>query len=280
MNNIPTATTPTPATRSRRRRSPLLALAAALAFAGPSAFAADNPVESVRDMAAQWLALERQQQQIAAQWQQEKQALALRVELLSREREQLQGAIASHDDSDDAIAEARAELLRAQQALEDEQGRVADLNRYLRHLARTLQPSLPPPLARTWADQLEQDLPPDNPSAALQRHLELFGMLDDFQQATTLAEGEIDRGESGRLHVRQLYLGASHAWYISANGEHRGTGRASASGWVWEENPALDPDNLLEAMAMLESRGRRGLISLPVALSDSDDALAGVRHEP
>ncbi|MFV0276410.1 MAG: DUF3450 family protein [Parahaliea sp.] len=252
-----------------RRSMPALLASLLLAATTPAVLAAtaSSPLGDARELASQWLALERQQQQISQQWQQEKAQLELRIDLLTREREQLQTAISSHDGEDDAVAEARAELLVGQQALEAEQLAVGEFTRYQQHLAQALLPSLPPPVASAWRERIDSLGEDDKASSTLQTYLELFGMLEDFQRLTTLTQGLIALDDGRELYVTQLYLGASHGWYISADGAHRGTGYAGREAWIWQEDHSLDPAALRVAIDALENRNPAALVSLPVRLA-------------
>ncbi|WP_116367814.1 DUF3450 family protein [Parahaliea mediterranea] len=262
----------------RKQGRRLLPWALVIAAAGQQA-AADNPTREARELAQRWLTLEQQRQQISTQWQREQQQLALRLDLLIRERDQLRSAISSHGGEEDAVTDARAELLARQQELEAEQAEITRLTRHLEDLSQALLPSLPPPLASRWRDSLAS-ASDDNPSATLQRYLDLFGLLDDFHNVATLTEGLIDNPDGGQLHVQQLYLGASHAWYISADGSRLGSGRATTEGWVWEQDERLDPAQLRAAITQLERSGQGELVHLPVTLAPADgQRLAGVNHE-
>lgn len=276
---------PHPASRpgSRRLARPLLLvlLAAALAAICQGTLAA-GPTAEVRDLAARWLAVEQQHQRLVGEWEREEPQLALRLELLEREREQLKTAIAGHAENTDSVEQAREELLRAQQRFEAEQARIARFSEDLKHRATALQPRLPPPLARAWQARLDELPEDDNPSTKLQCYLDLFSLLEDFQRVATATEGPITLPSGQTLHVRQLYLGAARAWYVSADGANRGTGYPGPGGWVWEADPALDPGLVATAIEMSDGRGGHQLLSLPVRLDTAGGgaSIAEAGREP
>lgn len=250
----------------------------------PLAGNAQPPVSNdIRAMTESWLAIERQQHALAGQWQQEKQQLEMRQQLLQEEQQRLRETIASHAHDGDALEEARLALLEEQNALEREQQLVDQMVERLRQRINALHPILPPPLQEAWNGKLRNIAQSGNQNSRLQAYLEMFTMLRDFQNMISVHEGLIITGSGQTLQVQQLYLGASRAWYVSTDGQHRGAGMAGTDSWQWQEQAEVDPAAIRQAIAMTESNNDLSLVSLPISLNKqnmADISSPGVHDAP
>lgn len=215
----------------------------------------------------QWLTLEQQQHQLQQDWQLRKQSLQQGVSLLQAEQKQLQQLLQHNNKQHDAVDEKRTALLAQQQQLEQQQQQGASQISGLLQQVQQMQPQLPPPLQQLWQQELH-NLPADaDSSLQLQRLLFLLGKLAEFQQRLSLDEMTISTPQGQQVRVRQLYLGASQAWFSSADGSFTGIGYPASSGWTWQFDDTIDSAVVLQAIAMLEKRAQAELIRLPIQLS-------------
>lgn len=241
---------------------------ALLLLAAPGLHAADDPVATVDDLVRQWTGLERQHELLQANWRQDKPVLEQQVVLLEREISELTQVLEASEQEQGAVEQRRLDLLQEQTRLEQEQ---AALDAALQQASlglQALQPQLPPPLVDAWRDQLPrlQD-PLLNASERLQLVLELLGQLDDFQQKVSLNETVMRLADGNDYLVKQVYLGLSHGWYVTADGRFAAAGMATTAGWRWDEiSDAGESAEVGRIIAILERRQNPELISIPLRL--------------
>ncbi|PCJ18685.1 MAG: hypothetical protein COA96_16595, partial [SAR86 cluster bacterium] len=105
-----------------------------------------------------------------------------------------------------------------------------------------------------------------NSNVQLQTLLEMLTQLEDFQQRININEDIINFPDGSEILVKQLYLGISHAWYVSADGQFAGYGQSQADGWAWLNETEVDATTVQRAIAMLERNVDVQLIELPLIL--------------
>jgi hypothetical protein len=245
---------------------------AILVLAVPCLHAADSlvasPVATVDDLVRQWTGLEHQNDLLQANWRQDKPVLEQQLVLLEREISELAQVLEASEQEQGAVEQRRLELLQQQTQLEQEQAALeAGLQQASLGL-QALQAQLPPPLVEAWSEQLPrlQD-PLLNASERLQLVLELLGQLDDFQQKVSLNETIMRLADGNDYLVKQVYLGLSHGWYVTADGRFAAAGMATTAGWRWNE--ITDTNESAEVgriIAILERRQSPELISIPLRL--------------
>jgi len=246
----------------------MLTLCLALSFFTPSLVQAQTTAVTQLDaLVQQWLALEQQQHQLQQDWQLRKQSLQQGISLLQAEQKQLQQVLERNSKQHDAVDEKRAALLAQQQQLEQQQQQGGRQISALLQQVRVMQPQLPPPLQHIWQQELASL--PDNADASvqLQRSLFLLTKLAEFQQRLSLDEMTLNTADGTPVRVKQLYLGASQAWFSSADGSYSGMGYPGSTGWSWQFDSSVDGSEVLQAIAILEKRAQAELISLPLQLS-------------
>lgn len=234
----------------------------------PALLAADNPVATVDDLVRQWTGLEHQNDLLQANWRQDKPVLEQQLVLLEREISELSQVLEASEQEQGAVEQRRLELLQQQTRLEQEQAALDTALQQSSLGLQALQPQLPPPLADAWREQVPrlQD-PLLNASERLQLVLELLGQLDDFQQKVSLNETIMRLADGNDYLVKQVYLGLSHGWYVTADGRFAATGMATTSGWRWDEiTDANESAEVGRIIAILERRQNPALISIPLRL--------------
>ena len=229
-------------------------------------FSADNPVDEISALTRQWTSLEHQKDLLRSNWRGDKPVLEQQLSLLERESRKLKQFLEASAQERDEVEQRRLELLEKQTRFEQEQ---AALERSLRLAGirlKALRPQLPPPLMEGW----EKDLPRlEDPlltsSEKLQLVLNLLGQLDDFQQKVTLNETVMTLTDGKEYLVKQVYLGLSHGWYVTADRQHAAAGMANADGWQWE--PVANGEQIAHIIAILERRMNPELITIPLRLN-------------
>lgn len=232
-----------------------------------NATAEQQAVQQLDTLVQQWLGLEQQQQQVQQDWQQRKQSLQQGISLLQAEQKQLQQMLDRNNKKNNTVDEKRSELLAQQQQLEQQQQQGTKKISALLQQVQVIQPQLPPPLQQLWQQELDSLSVNADSSIKLQRALFLLGKLAEFQQRLSLDDMTLTTADGQQVRVRQLYLGASQAWFSSADGSYTGIGFPTSTGWTWQFDNSIDSAPILSAIAILEKRAQAELISLPIQLS-------------
>lgn len=246
-------------------RKRTLAIPLACCIASHTVLAADNPVADLHALTLQWTAIERQRDELQANWRSDRPVMEQQLVLLEREIGELEAVLEVSEQEQDEVEARRLELLDEQTRLEQEQ---AGLERFLAQATielHNLLAQLPPPLVDAWNELLPRlDDPLYSASEKLQTVLDLLGQLDDFEQKITVHESVMTLADGGEYFVKQVYLGLSHGWYVSADGSHAAEGMATPRGWRWEA--IADAQPVLATIDILERRRSPELISLPLRL--------------
>ncbi len=229
-------------------------------------FAADDPVEDIHQLTLQWTGLEHQKDLLRKNWRGDKPVLEQQLSLLEREIQELNRFLKESAQEQGEVEQRRLELLEQQTRLEKEQ---AALERSLRQAAirlKALHVQLPPPLVKGWEEELPRlEEPLLTSSEKLQLVLNLLTQLDDFQQKVTLNETVMTLADGKEYLVKQVFLGLSHGWYVTADQSHAASGMANPDGWEW--TPVTNGEQIAHIIAILERRVNPELITIPLQLN-------------
>jgi hypothetical protein len=99
----------------------------------------------------------------------------------------------------------------------------------------------------------------------LQLVLNLLSQLEDFQQKVTLNETIMTLADGQEYLVKQIFLGLSHGWYVTADESYAAAGMAGPDGWKW--TPVTDGEQITQIIAILERRINPELITIPLQLN-------------
>jgi hypothetical protein len=255
-------------------------VAAWFALAQAGATAADAPagdsgdgvradVESTRATVGKWVGTQQIISKERRDWQQAREVLAARIDLLKKETAGLEEKIAAVRRTGDEAAGRRAEAAAEADTLRKTmEGLTAAVARYESHIRR-LHPVLPPPVQEKIAP-LYQRVPAEGaPSKAsvAERFQNVLGILNEINRMNgeiTLAS-EIRPLRDGKpSEVRTVYLGLGQAYYLSA-GLEAGIGAPGPDGWTWEPAPDLAP-SIREVVDILGNKAAPKFVPLPVRI--------------
>ncbi|MFO0984300.1 MAG: DUF3450 family protein [Planctomycetota bacterium] len=257
----------------------LLAVAAGVVLPGATApgqgaggggdRAAPPPLEETRATLGKWI----ETQQVIARerkdWQQGKEILIGRLELVKQEVLTLEEKIGQAKASAAEATRKRDELLAENQQLEAAGTQLTEAVTAMEREVRRLLKALPEPVL-TKLEPLIQRLPEDpakTRASAAERFQNVLGILNELNKANneinvsyevhTLADGKPSE-------VKAVYLGLAQAYYVSARGE-AGVGRPAADGWKWEPANAI-ADQVLLVLEILQGKHSPAFVPLPVKI--------------
>ena len=244
----------------------------ALAVQCQVANAQTSSIQELQNLVQKWANLEQQSTALLTGWQQQELLVRQRLKLLEEEKSQLLEILASSAQDTSGVEQRRLELLALQNTMESDQ---VDLSRSLQRASSTilsLHERLPPPLYSAWQegmtalDEAVAAEPDQAPNLRLQSITSMLNQLEDFQLRISVHESPINH-EGREILVRQIYLGASHGWYVSDDSSVAGYGHADANGWDWLNDVEVDAATVKNALSMLENNNNIELVTLPVRLT-------------
>ncbi len=203
------------------------------------------------------------------EWQQGKEILLDRLDLVRKEVGLLEEKIAQ---AETGVAEAnkkRDDLQAENDKLKASGAHLVEAVTRLEGDVRKLLPVTPEPI-RDRLQPLFQRLPEEGASTRAtypERFQNVLGILNELNKANneitvgyevhTLADGKPSE-------VRSVYAGLAQAWYVSASGEG-GIGRPGADGWKWEPSKAISGD-VTKALEILQGKHSPEFVGLPVRI--------------
>jgi hypothetical protein len=238
--------------------------------AGDSADAARQPtLEETRLTLSKWI----ETQQIIGKerndWQQGKEILQGRVDLVGKEVGVLRERIRQ---SEEAVAQSdrkRDELLAQDAELKTLGEQLATAATVMEERVRALLKQLPDPVKARIAPLVERI--PADPAATrvtpAERFQNVLGILNEVNKSNseisvayeirTLADGSSSE-------VQVIYLGLAQAYFLSPKGE-AGIGRPTEDGWTWEPAPGAARQIML-ALEVIEGKHVPTFVPLPIKI--------------
>ncbi len=202
-------------------------------------------------------------------WQQGKEILLGRLEVVKKEIATLEEKTKQ---AESGVAEAnkkRSELLAENDQLKASGEQLTRAVAGMEGEIRQMFKQLPEPI-QTKLQPLYQRVP-ENPSktrvAAAERFQNILGILNELNKTNNeiTVSYEVHNLVDGRpSEVKAIYVGLAQAYYVSARGE-AGIGHPTADGWKWEPSKAVARDVLM-ALEILEGKQSPAFVPLPVTL--------------
>lgn len=223
-----------------------------------------------------WLNLEIQKGQLRSNWNQREKDIEHRLMLMDIEQKRLEESVAQRANLTSDSDQRRLEYLEQQEVLEREQAELKTLLQKNLQFSQTLLPRLPPPLQADWKDKIEL-LSTSNlsNSESLQRQLEFFKAIEEFNSRVALHKGAIENPETRSIFVTQIYLGVSQGWNVSDDGKSYGYGRSTPLGWRWWHNEdahqelgrELTPKMIADVLNIMENPTTAAFVALPIKVA-------------
>jgi hypothetical protein len=226
-------------------------------------------LEDTRVLMGKWIETQQIISKERTDWQQGKEILTSRLELVKKEIGTLDEKIAAAKTAVDATETQKNELLLEKGKLDDQTAQLAAAVTEMEAQVRTLAKSLPDPV-RTKLQPLYQRIPEDPATTKItvaERFQNVLGILNEVNKANNeiAVEYEVRELEAGKTsEVRVIYAGLGQAWYVSAGGD-AGIGRPTADGWKWEPSKVIAGDVSL-ALEILQGKHSPAFVPLPVKI--------------
>jgi len=245
------------------------ALSAGTSAGDVDKISAPPTLEETRLKMDKWLETQQIISRERKDWQQGKEILLGRLEVVKKEIATLEEKTTQAEASVAEANKKRSEMLAENDQLKvagaQLTGAVAEMEGEIRKMFK----QLPEPI-QTKLQPLYQRIP-ENPSktrvAAAERFQNILGILNELNKTNNeiTVSYEVHSLADGRpSEVKAIYVGLAQAYYVSARGE-AGIGRPTADGWKWEPSKAVARD-VLTALEILEGKQSPAFVPLPVIL--------------
>lgn len=202
-------------------------------------------------------------------WQQGKEILEGRIELVGKEVGQLQDRIRQ---SEEAVAESnrkRDELTRQNDQLKEVGSQLSAAVTEMEAKVRRLSKLAPEGVATRLAPLLQR-IPADPATTRVtvaERFQNVLGILNELNKANseiTIAYEIRKLPDGSSSEVQVIYIGLAQAYFLSPRGE-AGIGRPTDSGWEWE--PAPDQSGaILTALEIIQGKHPPAFVPLPIKI--------------
>jgi hypothetical protein len=202
-------------------------------------------------------------------WQQGKDILAGRVELVKQEVAALDLKIKEAEKSVAEADQKKQALVAENEQLKATAAHLAIAVGGLEAEIRKLHKRLPD-FVRTKLQPLFQRIPEDPANTKVsiaERYQNVLGILNEINKTNSeiTVNYEVHTLASGKpSEVKAIYVGLAQAYYVSAQGE-AGIGRPADDGWKWEPSKSVGQDVLM-ALDILQGKHSAAFVPLPVKI--------------
>ncbi len=202
-------------------------------------------------------------------WQQGKEILEGRVELIKNEVTALEEKIKIAQSNVTESHKDRSELLSENDKLKETGEKLTETISGMESQVRKLFKSLPDPV-KTKLQPLSDRIPEDPAKtrvAVAERYQNILGILNELNKANNeiTVNYEIHTLSNNKpSEVKAIYIGLAQAYYVSGGGEG-GIGRPTEDGWKWEPSNAIGRD-ITTALEILEGKHTPAFVPLPVRI--------------
>jgi FtsZ-binding cell division protein ZapB len=234
---------------------------------GKSAGAAT--LEETRLMMGKWIETQQIISKERNDWQQGKEILVSRLELVKKE---IAGLAEKIEQAQTNVSEAQAkrDVLRAQnEQLVATGAQLASAVTAMEDEVRRLFKTLPEPI-QVKLQPLHQRIPEDPANTRVsvaERFQNVLGILNELNKANneiTVNYEVRDLADGKPSEVQALYIGLAQAYYVCANGQ-AGVGRPTNEGWKWEPSNSVGRD-VVTALEIIQGKHSPAFVPLPVKL--------------
>ena len=202
-------------------------------------------------------------------WQQGKEILQGRIELVGKEVGILKDRIKQSEAAVEESNKKRDELVAENDALKASGAQLGEAVTLMEGQLRKLMKQMPEPVATKLAP-LMQRMPTDPSNTRVtvaERFQNVLAVLSELNKANSeiAISYEIRKfadGSSGEVQV--IYLGLAQAYYISPRGD-AGIGRPGEDGWTWTPAPET-ASAILSTLEIIQGKESPAFVPLPITI--------------
>jgi Protein of unknown function (DUF3450) len=230
---------------------------------------AAQELKDARASMAKWLETQQLISKERKIWQQEKEILLGRIEIVKQEVGTLEERIKQ---TETGVAEAEKkkqalvadnDLLKAttEKLTAKVTGMEAEVRKLFKRMPDPIQARIQPLYQRIPEDAAQTKV------SVAERFQNVIGILNEINKANNeiLVNFEVHTLADGKpSEVKAIYVGLAQAYYVSAQGE-AGIGRPTDDGWKWEPSKAVAADVLM-ALDILQGKHSPAFVPLPVKI--------------
>lgn len=216
-----------------------------------------------------WLETEQILSRERKDWQQEREILIGRLELMRREVGLLEESLTQAREKKLEAERKKGELTTRNQELTGIGERLGTVVTGTEGEVKRLLVTMPDPI-RLRLEPLSARIV-DDPAAkrisVAERYQNVLGILNELNKANNELNVvyEVHTLEDGRpSEVQVIYVGLAQAYFVSAGGA-AGIGRPSATGWQWQSSRTAAGD-ILTALEILQGKHSPAFVPLPVQI--------------
>lgn len=244
-------------------RSLIKPISVVIALCSTMAVKADT-VSELEQLVNKWLKIENQNTELNTHWLEQKSSMEQTLTLLNAEQQQLSELNQRRKKSTSELAQKREQLVTKQSELENDQQQLNDQLARISGQLLSLQVQLPPPLLSSWKNTGDLSDSQLSTTDKLQTALKMLTLLNDFQQRISIHEMAIKHPDGQKVWVKQLYLGAAQAWFVSEDLSYVGIGFPSDLGWQWEFDPSINAEQVALGIAVQQKKRAADWVTLPI----------------
>jgi hypothetical protein len=228
-----------------------------------------NSLEETRLAMGKWIETQQIISKERNEWQQGKEILVGRLDLVKKEIASLEEKIKQAESSVSDSNSKRDDLLSQNEQLKSAGAQLTDAVVLMEGEIRRLYKTLPEPI-QTKLQPLYQRVPEDSATthvSVAERFQNVLGILNEVNKAgseITVSYEVHDLADGRPAEVKAIYVGLAQAYYVSAGGE-AGIGRPGPEGWTWQPSNAIANDVLM-ALEIIQGKQTPAFVPLPVRL--------------
>lgn len=245
----------------------LLAITAAVAGQGTSVTpASGGAIQETRTTLGKWVETQQILSREKKDWQQWKEILQSRIDLIGSEIGQLKEKLGLVRTDRGKFEGDRAGLLAEKEEIRTTTavlaGQLGDLEVKIRRLGGALPPSL-----REKVQPLFERMPADADTTRVslaERFQNVLGILNEMNRINseiTVATEIRPLSDGKPSEVKTVYIGFGLAYFVSAQGE-AGIGHPAETGWTWQPANELAP-RINEVLEIMGNKSSPKFVSLP-----------------
>lgn len=226
-------------------------------------------IEETRLTLAKWIETQQIISKERNDWQQGKEILVGRIELVGKEVSGLKEKIAQSEAAVTESNKKRDELVAEQDRLKASSAQLASAATVMEGQVRKLLKMMPEPIASKLTPLLQRiPVDPENTRVSTaERFQNVLGILSELNKANneiavTYEIRTLADGSSSECQV--FYIGLAQAYYLSPRGEG-GIGKPGPDGWKWQPAPGAAPA-ILRALEIIQGKESPAFVPLPLSI--------------